>query len=163
MLFAKFVKVFYRQSFLIYGIAEIHNLSGPDCWQYYPTQDNPANLLTRGITSSQLKLSTLWKHGPQWLTSDDSWPTWNLSPTIEMQALAVTATSFSPSTTLQCSGTTQIHCIIDIYCYTTLSKLLAVAAYMYRFITNCKKQQQERENGPLTTSELHHALITWVK
>ncbi|XP_065902663.1 uncharacterized protein [Dysidea avara] len=133
--------IFAGASLTAYGaIAFLCSGNRPDCWQYYPTQDNPANLLTRGITSSQLKLSTLWKHGPQWLTSDDSWPTWNLSPTIEMQALAVTATSFSPSTTLQCS----------------------VAAYMYRFITNCKKQQQERENGPLTTSELHHALITWV-
>ena len=46
--------------FVAHHIAEIHKLSGPDC-----QQDNPADLLTRGITSSQLKLSTLWKHAPQ--------------------------------------------------------------------------------------------------
>lgn len=80
-----------------------------------------------------------------------------------MQALAVTATSFNPSTTQQCSDTTQIHCAIDIFGYSTLSRLLAVTAYVYRFITNCKTRQQDRETGPLTPSELHHALTTWVK
>ena len=34
-------------------------------------------------------------------------------PTIELQALAVTATSFSPSTTQQYSGTVHINQIID--------------------------------------------------
>ena len=48
--------------FVSHRITEIH-LSGPDCWRYCPTQDNPADLLTRGITSLQLKMSTLWKHG----------------------------------------------------------------------------------------------------
>ena len=80
-----------------------------------------------------------------------------------MQALAVTATSFTPSTTQQYSGTTRINYIIDISSYSTLSRLLAVTAYVCRFMTNCKTQQQERETGPLTPSEQHHALITWVK
>jgi len=65
-------------------------------WQYCPTQDNPADLLTRGISSSQLMSSTLWRQGPQWLPSKDSWPTWIFSSNIEMQALAVTTTSFIP-------------------------------------------------------------------
>ena len=62
-------------TFVTHGVTEILNLSRPDHWQYYPTQDNPADLLTRGITSSQLKSSTLWKQGPQWLPSKDNWPT----------------------------------------------------------------------------------------
>ncbi|XP_065890652.1 uncharacterized protein [Dysidea avara] len=94
-------------TFVTHRVVEILNHSKPDQWQYCPTQDNPVDLLTRGITSSQLKLSTLWKHGPQWLPSENSWPTWSFSPTIELQALAVTATSFSPSTTPQYAA----HCL----------------------------------------------------
>ncbi|XP_065896204.1 uncharacterized protein [Dysidea avara] len=150
-------------TFVTHRVVEILNHSKPDQWRYCPTQDNPADLLTRGITSSQLKLSTLWKHGPQWLPSENSWPTWSFSPTIELQALAVTATSFSPSTTPQYAGTLHINCIIDISNYSTLSRLLAVTAYVYRFISNCKKPQQERETGSLTPSEQHHASIIWVK
>ena len=137
--------------------------SGPDCWRYCPTQDNPADLLIRGITSAQLKLSTLWKYGPPWLTSDDNWPTWQSSPTIELQALAVTATSFSPSTGRQYLGTIHVSYLIDISHNSTLSRLLRVTAYLYRFVINCRQRQQERLTGLLTLFELHCALVTWVK
>ena len=40
---------------------------------------------------------------------------------------------------------------------------LAVTAYMFRFITNSKKPKQKRVTGPLTPSEQHIALTTWVK
>ncbi|XP_065895825.1 uncharacterized protein [Dysidea avara] len=91
-------------TFVTHCVTEILNLSRPDHWQYCPTQDNPADLLTRGITSSQLKSSTLWKQGAQWLPSMDSWPTLSFSHTIEMEALAITTTSFAPSATQQTSG-----------------------------------------------------------
>ena len=149
-------------AFVSHRVAEIHNLSGRDCWRYCPTQDNPADLLTRGITSSQLKMSIQWKHGPPWLTSSDSWPTWQFPPDVELQALAVVATTFTPSTGTQTPSTTSIDTLITISHYSSLTRLLRVTAYLYRFINNCKKQQG-RLTGPLTPSELHHALATWVK
>ena len=130
-------------TFVTHCVTEILNLSRPDHWQYCPTQDNPADLLTRGITSSQLKSSTLWKQGAQWLPSMDSWPTLSFSHTIEMEALAITTTSFAPSATQQTSGTIHINNIIYITSYSRLSRLLAVTAYVCRFITNCKKPLQE--------------------
>ena len=131
-------------------------------WRYCPTQDNPADLFNRGIPSSQQKSSTLWIHGSQWLPSENSWPVWQSSPNIEMQALAVTSTTFNPTTLQRSSGTIHIH-HINISNYSTLSRLLGVTAYLCKFITNCKKQPQERLTGPLTPLELHHALVTWVK
>ena len=149
-------------TFVANRISEIHHLSEPHAWRYCPTQDNPADLLTRGITTSQLKLSELWKHGPQWLACDDSWPTWQYSPTVELQALAVTATEFQPSNASE-SHPTGIQCVIDISKHSTLSKLLAVSAYVLRFIANCRAQHQERSTGPLTPSELCYAEVKWVK
>ena len=116
----------------------------------------------RGISSSQLKSSILWIHGPQWLPSENSWPIWQLSPNIEMQALAVTATTFNPTTIQRSSGTIHIHHNIDISNYSTLSRLLGVTAYLADLCTNCRKQK-ERLTGPLTPLELHHTLVTWVK
>ena len=150
-------------TFVTHRVTEILNLSRSDHWQYCPTQDNPADLLTRGITSSQLMTSTLWKQGPKWLPSKDSWPTWSQPFNIEMQALAITTTSFSLADTQQPSGTIHISSVVDITSYSKLHRLLAVTAYVYRFINNCKKSLQERVSGPLTPSEQHHALIIWVK
>ena len=44
-------------------------------WHYCPTFDNPADLLTRGITSQQL--CSFIYHMEKWLTSKTLWPTWN--------------------------------------------------------------------------------------
>jgi len=141
------------EAFVTHRVTEILNLSRLHHWQYCPTQDSPANLLTRGISSSQLRSSMLWRQGPQWLPSKDSWPTWNFSSTIEMQALAVTTTSFILSDNQQPSGTITISSIVDINKYSKLHRLLAVTTYVYRFVDNCTKFLQERVTGPLTPSE----------
>ena len=36
------------------------------------------------------------KHGHQWLTSNSNWPTWQITQTLHLQALAVTAQEFKP-------------------------------------------------------------------
>ena len=148
--------------FVAHHVTEILAVTEVDSWRFCPTKYNPADLLTRGITSSQLKSSELWNHGPQWLPSPESWPTWKFSPTIELQALAVTAADFQPGTTVS-SESTGIQCVIDISHYSTLSRLLAVTAYALRFIHNCRGKHQDRITGPLIPAELFSAEIQWVK
>ena len=46
--------------------------------KYVPTSDNPADLLTRGITPKELKSSQLWWKGPPWITDPQLWPTCDL-------------------------------------------------------------------------------------
>ena len=46
--------------------------------------------------------------------------------------------------------------------YSTLSKLLAITAYTYRFINNCKKRPETKRTGPLTPSEISNAQTRWV-
>ncbi|XP_070571206.1 uncharacterized protein [Ptychodera flava] len=41
--------------------------------KYCPSKDNPADLLTRGISATELKNSRLWWNGPTWLGQGD-WP-----------------------------------------------------------------------------------------
>ncbi|VDI19492.1 Hypothetical predicted protein [Mytilus galloprovincialis] len=45
-------------------------------WKYVPTESNPADLQTRGISSTQFKESTWWMQGPSWISDENSWPTW---------------------------------------------------------------------------------------
>ena len=117
-------------TFVTHRVVEILNHSKPDQWRYCPTQDNPADLLTRGITSSQLKLSTLWKHGPQWLPSENSWPTWSFSPTIELQELAVT----QPVLVLQL-----LHSMQVLYILTVLltSPIIAHCSDFWQLLHTC--------------------------
>ncbi|XP_053388630.1 uncharacterized protein LOC128551741 [Mercenaria mercenaria] len=56
------------QRFVRNRVDEIKSLSGDFPWRYCRTKNNPADLLTRGITARDLSMSTLWESGPTWLT-----------------------------------------------------------------------------------------------
>ena len=46
---------------------------------YIPSESNPLDLATRGLTISELKESYLWWYGHTWLWLDEHcWPNWNL-------------------------------------------------------------------------------------
>jgi hypothetical protein len=77
-------------------VTEIHALSENRKWRYCPTKDNPADLLTRGIATSQFKSSSLWFHGPTWLTTPDNWPVWQVDTYVTM----ATITRLDDTTTL---------------------------------------------------------------
>ena len=63
------------QAFVAHRVEEICTIFSS--WKYCPSAENPADLLTRGITAEQLKLSNLWIHGPAWLSLQPAWPTWD--------------------------------------------------------------------------------------
>ena len=84
--------------FVSHRVTEILQLTTTASWRYCPTGDNPADLLTRGITSAQLQSSSLWCFGPQWLTTRDHWPAWQPSATLHLQAAVVSTSEFVPVT-----------------------------------------------------------------
>ena len=55
------------EQFITHRITEIKNLFNASTWSHCPTDQDPADLLARGITSSQLQSSSLWQSGPIWL------------------------------------------------------------------------------------------------
>jgi len=57
-------------------IEDILKLSSPDDWHHCPGMMNPADLPSRGLTVEELKSSTLWWNGPDFIRNDKaSWPT----------------------------------------------------------------------------------------
>jgi hypothetical protein len=48
-------------------------------WRYLPSEDNPADILSRGATLSEFKKSSLWRSGPNWLIDRKKWPIWSVS------------------------------------------------------------------------------------
>ena len=139
-------------------MTEIQQLTSDATWNFCPTSDNPADLLTRGITASQLQSSTLWTHGPSWLTSRSDWPTWKAPQTLQLQALAITSAVFTlTENSLSALG---LHAIMDVTDYSALYKLTAVTAYVLRIVDYAKGNQK---GGPLTITELQRAKLMWIK
>ena len=147
-------------TFVSHRVTEIHQLTSSAKWNFCPTSDNPADLLTRGITSSQLKSSELWRHGPQWLISSSKWPTWQVTQTLHLQALAVTAQEFQPREDGNTTLTVGLHQVMNVTDFSTLYKLVAVTAYVLTFIENLCGNHL---TGQLTTAELQQAKQRWIK
>ena len=57
----------YKQ-FVENPVAEIRRNSPPEQWRCFPTADNPADIASRGVRSIELKESSLWLHGPDFLS-----------------------------------------------------------------------------------------------
>ncbi|GJQ80493.1 hypothetical protein Trydic_g5787, partial [Trypoxylus dichotomus] len=63
------------KTFVANRIAEIQELTNVANWHHIGTKENPADLLSRGTTSSTLMHTKLWWHGPKFLQcSTSNWP-----------------------------------------------------------------------------------------
>ena len=66
-----------HKPFVANRVREIKELTSLTDWKYCPTADNPADLLTRSITSQLHKSSEIWKQSPSWLPQELQWPAWS--------------------------------------------------------------------------------------
>jgi hypothetical protein len=57
-------------------LTEVIDLTPAENWRHCPGVQNPADLPTRGLSAEELKDSTLWWNGPDFIKQDQStWPT----------------------------------------------------------------------------------------
>ena len=150
--------------FISNRVKEITELTEELTWRYCPSESNPADLLSRGITVDKFKDNRLWMHGPDWLTLEDNWPEWNRD---EAQILSTIAHQEVAVDTVQATQNKfTIHMIqgignvIDLNRFNSFKKLLRITAYVRRFITNCRKRAIH--TGMLNTIEIQNASLTWI-
>ena len=63
------------KSFVANRVVEIQATTEAQNWHRVPTEDNPADLISRGQVPQDFLKNRLWIHGPQWLSRDsDTWP-----------------------------------------------------------------------------------------
>ena len=61
--------------FVALRVGEIHECSAPNQWRYVPTNMNPADHGTRGLTVEELASTDLWWNGPEFLKkTEKEWP-----------------------------------------------------------------------------------------
>ncbi|XP_070554690.1 uncharacterized protein [Ptychodera flava] len=131
--------------------------------KYCPTAENPADLLTRGISADDLKQSELWWKGPQWL-STGKWPKCELfdSTSTLLETTESETEPEKPNRTSSEETFIDVGHIVDIERFHSLPKLLRVTAYVNRFVSNLKSNRETRNTGPITAEELSTAEIMWI-
>ncbi|XP_071138915.1 uncharacterized protein [Mytilus edulis] len=141
-------------------VKEINEITQEYTWKYCPTDSNPADMLSRGVTATKFLELDLWMKGPEWLTDKSNWPQWKnkeshiLSTTIEQGQ----STSEPQQKIRSYEGISKI---MDIQRYSSYQKLLRITAYMYRFINNCRNN--DKLTGNLSVNEIQTASTAWIR
>ena len=125
------------QQFVRTRVHKIQEITSSQTWRFCPTSMNPADLITRGVSTIIFNdKKKLWFEGPPWLSEpEEQWPPYpqNLFHE-ELQSLQmeiVTNVADDPN----------ILNIIDITRYSTLVRLLRVTARVINFARKWRKRK----------------------
>ena len=143
------------KTFVANRVAEIQSLTNPDSWKHISSEDNPADLISRGVPPKGLINTSLWWSGPAWLnTSDNVWPTFLQLPVDP------------PEQRMNHFTTTLVTNEADIFSrFSKFTRLLRVVAYCFRFMNRARRKDKLEPpavttNDVLTPAELRHAELT---
>ncbi|GFU12921.1 integrase catalytic domain-containing protein [Trichonephila clavipes] len=144
--------------FVANRVREIQSLTDPNSWFHCSGKDNPADLLTRGISVDALTTNSKWWNGSSFLRQID-FQTKGLDEAIpERVYLTEMRKNSNPkediSLTLTVTKNNFLENIIGIS--NNYVKLIRVLSFLYRFIHNCRTRITKIK-GPLTSQEVSHA------
>ena len=134
------------KEFVANRVTTIQSLVPPNRWLHCPGEQNPADLLTRSVSASELMNSKQWLHGPPFMTS-------GLTPSStvlvtgsdnikeELASMMLVPSSVNPEVTF------------DVERWGSFSKAIRVVAWVYRFLGNLK-HESVKQSGELTFNEL---------
>jgi len=130
------------KTFVANRVAEITNILPAEAWAHVKSEDNPADLLSRGAFPKTLQTCKLWWAGPHWIYEDAS-DLCDQSKLME-QDLEKLETIYVKTEERRfessCHYITKQESILQgLYVkYSNLSKIERVLAYCQRFIRNCQ-------------------------
>ncbi|XP_076391770.1 uncharacterized protein LOC143265174 [Megachile rotundata] len=145
------------KTFVANRVSEIQQLTSSNNWKHVMSCENPADLLSRGVTLSSIKNSSLWWHGPLWLSQEShKWPS------SEPVAESVPETRQTKTVLVAASGASTMDSFDLVSRYSSYPKLLRVTAYCIRFIANLRRKIRSDsipndQNSNLTAKELFKA------
>ena len=145
------------KQFVSNRVTEIHRLTNPSCWSFTPGEDNPADLVTRGVSAGRLMDSELWLNGPAWLSSPTGAPPLSefsvgAGPDASVpEEMALLSTAEAPPTEL-----------FGAERWGSLRKAVRIVAWVRRFVFNCRNPG-ERRQCELTSGELAEARSALLK
>jgi hypothetical protein len=139
------------KQFVSNRVREIQDLTDPSSWSHCPGKDNPADLLTRGISANTLMESSLWLEGPVWLSdpclvpSTDQLTDKNIDSGQEEHVVATCTT-------------TKLENPFAFQRWSTFTKVVRIVAWVLRFIHNTKSKETKL-SGELAYDEITSAKI----
>ena len=149
-------------------VVEIRKLISPDLWKYVPTDQNPADVASRGCKASRLKGDKTWWEGPDFLKkASECWPNQKEFGAKDFETMVFSEIKPTKKVTTVTAAVyfKGLDQIIQPEKFSDLHKLLRVTCYVLRFVRRARRKQGQ----PLSTSleieteELSSAESLWIK
>ncbi|XP_055944621.1 uncharacterized protein LOC129975584 [Argiope bruennichi] len=149
---------FLLKTFVANRVTQIQDLTYIEDWRYVPSNENPADLISRGLDPYKLHHCKLWFKGPSFLRSSEY-------PNRDILTRVITddfSKEFKPSSDSNCfisDNNNFLHNVLKIS--NSYSKLIRIVSYVHRFIKNCRRKN-DRSRGYLSPDELRQAEFSLV-
>lgn len=145
-------------------------------FRYVSSENNPADIATKGKKVDELKNDSKWWHGPDWIIlPKENWPNWCNDPK-EISDLEKTETNLTreeisdlEKTGKNVTRESNFVCLvpeitpapleIDISRFSSYMKFCRVLAYCLRFVKNCKGP--DKTTGFISFLEINNAKIIY--
>lgn len=142
-------------------VNEIQESTSGHTWNYVPSKDNPADLVSRGLRADLIKDTPLWWSGPSFLLrGKNEWPkmpnTKHDLPEVVNHCNGSSNSSDNSSISHHTDvsfHSSIIHCLLEKY--SSLLKVQKIFTYVQRFIYNLKNKN--KRGGILSTAELQES------
>ena len=149
------------KKFVANRVSEIKSITDKNTWHHCPGKENPADLVTRGLSATELMESTLWRFGPVKLMSNVNHESNIECKTQEEAKGAVVQTLLCCSGELkekeEMKGEVQKSIIFQVQRYSSFTKALRIVVYTLRFIANLRAATR---GTPAKKGEIeHHELV----
>ena len=151
------------QPFVANRISEIQQMSHDISWRHIPGAQNPADLISRGLTPGEIIKNQLWWHGSEFLvTVEASWPDSIVQFDPETPDFK---NEFKKAQALTCTTQPPNDIVQLVHDSSKLTRTSRIVAHMKRFSFNARARatKQEERKGPLTVNEILDAEVTIIR
>ena len=136
-------------------VSDIHSSVPPQSWYHCSGQDNPSDLLTRGLSAQELTCSEFWLRGPLFLrNSTEVWPKGDpvsLAKALDSEVAKEEKKSSNQPVLLSAQMSQKV---FPLERWSKFTKAIRVVAYVLRFVNNLRKRSEYRNSPELSFSEL---------
>lgn len=137
------------KTFVANRVGEIRELTKPQEWKHVRSEDNSADLPSRGTLPKDFLTATLWHQGPPWLRQEED--TW---PQLELKPITVPETKKGDKSKAFTLTNNDTHFLSR---FSSISTLIRVIAYCYRFVHNAKTKGTHKLTDLLSNDEYKKA------
>ncbi|GFW89949.1 uncharacterized protein TNCV_864791 [Trichonephila clavipes] len=153
------------KTFVQNRVAKIQELYPNQLWRHVPSDQNPADLVSRGVDPDKLLQQNLWFNGPTFLSGDDDYPNRTINCREKLDEYNSELKNCVNEQIENFQSVLNIHVNDFLNDLLNLSNnyitILRVLSFIFRFVENLKGINKVA--GPLTTKEFEKAETFLVK